>query len=54
MGYEKYLAWLGYPATFLFVALGYAFVSTDSLRHALTIIYLVIRLPLEWLAGRIG
>ena len=54
VGYEKYLAWLGYPATFLFVALGYAFVSTDSLKHALTIIYLAISLPLEWLAGRIG
>ena len=49
--YEKYLRWLGYPATFLFVALGYAFVSTRSLDHALTIIYLAFRLPLAWLAG---
>ncbi|HET6493973.1 MAG TPA: hypothetical protein VFH61_01235, partial [Thermoleophilia bacterium] len=53
-GYEKYLAWLGYPATFLFVALGYAFVATHSIRHALTIIYLAFRLPLEWLAAHVG
>jgi alginate O-acetyltransferase complex protein AlgI len=49
--YEKYVRWLGYPATFLFVALGYAFVSTRSLGHALTIIYLAFRLPLAWLTG---
>ena len=54
VGYEKYLAWLGYPATFLFVALGYAFVATHSIRHALTIIYLAFRLPLEWLAAHVG
>jgi alginate O-acetyltransferase complex protein AlgI len=51
--FEPYTAWLGYPATFLFVALGYAFVSTHTLRHALTIIYLVFRLPLGWLVGHI-
>jgi alginate O-acetyltransferase complex protein AlgI len=51
--YEKYIAWLGYPATFLYVALGYAFVSTRSLDHALTIIYLTFRLPLAWLAGHV-
>lgn len=53
-GYEKYLAWLGYPATFLYVALGYAFVSTHSITHALTVIYLVFRLPLAWFAGHVG
>ncbi len=53
VGYEKYLSWLGYPATFLFVALGYAFVSTDSITHALTIIYLAVRLPLAWLGAHL-
>jgi alginate O-acetyltransferase complex protein AlgI len=48
-GWERYLSWLGYPATFLYVAVGYAFVATDSLRHALKIIVLAIRLPLQWL-----
>ena len=51
--YEKYVRWLGYPATFLYVALGYAFVSTRSLDHALTIIYLAFRLPLAWLTGHV-
>jgi alginate O-acetyltransferase complex protein AlgI len=54
VGYEKYLAWLGYPATFLFVALGYAFVATHSIRHALTILYLAFWLPLEWLGAHAG
>jgi alginate O-acetyltransferase complex protein AlgI len=49
--YERYTAWLGYPATFLFVALGYAFVSTHTLTQALTIIYLAFKLPLLWLTG---
>ena len=31
-GYEKFTRWLGYPVTFLYVALGYAFVSTRELR----------------------
>ena len=31
-GYEKFVSWLGYPVTFLYVALGYAFVSTRKLR----------------------
>lgn len=53
VGYEKYLSWLGYPATFLFVALGYAFVSTESITHALTIIYLAVRLPLAWLGAHL-
>ncbi|HEY5387026.1 MAG TPA: MBOAT family O-acyltransferase [Thermoleophilia bacterium] len=51
--YEKYVRWLGYPATFLYVALGYAFVSTHTLGHALTIIYLAFRLPLAWLTGHV-
>ncbi len=51
--YEKFVAWLGYPATFVYVALGYAFVSTHSLDHALRIIYLAIRLPLAWFTGQV-
>ena len=50
--YERFVSWLGYPVTFLYVALGYAFVATDSLRHALKIIYLAFRLPLAWLTGQ--
>ena len=49
--YEKYVAWLGYPATFLYVALGYAFVSTPNLPHALTIILLALRAPMAWITG---
>jgi alginate O-acetyltransferase complex protein AlgI len=52
--YERFTAWLGYPATFLFVALGYAFVSTHTLPQALTIIYLVFKLPLVWLTGHVA
>ncbi len=33
--YEKFFPWIGYPATFLYVALGYAFVSSVTLGHAL-------------------
>ena len=47
--YERFVSWLGYPLTFLYVALGYAFVATGSPRHALKIIYLAIWLPLQWL-----
>jgi alginate O-acetyltransferase complex protein AlgI len=50
-GYEKYIGWLGYPATFLFVALGYAFVSTTSLEQSAKILFNVVRLPLAWLTG---
>jgi len=50
-GYEKYVGWLGYPATFLFVALGYAFVSTTSLEQSAKILFNVVRLPLAWLTG---
>ena len=49
--YERYIGWLGYPATFLYVALGYAFVSAHTFRHALKIVYLVFRLPLAWITG---
>ncbi len=49
--YERYTAWLGYPATFLYVALGYAFVSTTTIQRALSIIYYAFRLPLAWLTG---
>jgi alginate O-acetyltransferase complex protein AlgI len=51
--YEKYIRWLGYPATFLYVALGYAFVSTHSFHQSLKILYNVVRLPLAWLTGHI-
>lgn len=47
--YERYIRWLGYPATFLYVALGYAFVASDSLRQALKIIVLALLVPLRWL-----
>ena len=50
-GYEKFIAWLGYPATFLYVALGYAFVSTTNLHQALRIIYLALRAPIAWITG---
>ncbi len=52
-GYEKVTKWLGYPATFLFVALGYAFVSTGNIQQALKIIFNVVRLPLAWIHGAI-
>lgn len=51
--YEKYIAWLGYPVTFLYVALGYAFVSTTNMHQALKILYNVVRLPLAWLTGHL-
>lgn len=44
--WEPYVRWLGYPATFLYVALGYAFVSTDAFTQALRVLYYVVRLPL--------
>jgi len=49
--YESYIRWLGYPATFLFVALGYAFVATPDFHQALKVLYYVVRLPLAWLTG---
>jgi len=52
-GYEKYTRWLGYPVTFLYVALGYAFVSTTSIHQALKILYYVVRMPLAWLTGHV-
>jgi len=51
--YEKYIAWLGYPATFLYVALGYAFVSTRNLHQALRIIFLALRAPIAWITGHV-
>ena len=50
-GFEKFTKWLGYPVTFLYVALGYAFVSTASFHQALKILYYVFRLPLAWMTG---
>jgi alginate O-acetyltransferase complex protein AlgI len=51
--YETFFRWLAYPTTFLYVALGYAFVSTHTLGHALRIIALAFRLPLAWLTGQV-
>jgi alginate O-acetyltransferase complex protein AlgI len=51
--YEKFVAWLGYPATFLYVALGYAFVSTRNLHQALKIIFLALRAPIAWITGHV-
>ena len=50
-GYEKITRWLGYPATFLYVALGYAFVATANFEQAVKILVNVVRLPLAWLTG---
>jgi alginate O-acetyltransferase complex protein AlgI len=50
-GYEKVTRWLGYPVTFLYVALGYAFVATPSFERSLKILFNVVRLPLAWLTG---
>jgi alginate O-acetyltransferase complex protein AlgI len=50
-GYEKITKWLGYPATFLYVALGYAFVATADFEQAVKILVNVVRLPLAWLTG---
>ena len=38
-GYEKFLGWIGYPATFLYVALGYAFVASATYSHALALFW---------------
>ncbi len=50
-GYEKFTKWLGYPVTFLYVAMGYAFVSTGSITQAGRIFYMAVRLPLAWIHG---
>jgi alginate O-acetyltransferase complex protein AlgI len=52
-GYEKLTRWLGYPVTFLYVALGYAFVSTADIEQALKVLFNVVRLPLAWLTGQV-
>ncbi len=49
--FEPFIRWLGYPVTFLYVALGYAFVATPDFRQALKVLYYVVRLPLAWLTG---
>ena len=49
--YEPWIRWLGYPATFMFAAFGYAMVSTESFRHGLKIMVMVVWGPLRWLAG---
>ena len=47
--YERLIAPAGYVVTFLYVALGYAFVSTHTFRHAAKIVYACLKGPLEWL-----
>jgi alginate O-acetyltransferase complex protein AlgI len=49
--YERFTKWLGYPATFLFVAMGYAFVSTGNIEQAARVLYNAVRLPLAWMYG---
>ena len=49
--YEKFTKWLGYPMTFLYVAMGYAFVATGSIEQAGRIFYMAVRLPLAWIHG---
>jgi alginate O-acetyltransferase complex protein AlgI len=49
--YEKFTKWLAYPATFLYVAMGYAFVSTGTIEQAARVLYFVVRLPLAWVHG---
>jgi alginate O-acetyltransferase complex protein AlgI len=49
--YEKFTRWLGYPVTFLYVAMGYAFVATGNIEQAGRIFYMAVRLPLAWLHG---
>jgi D-alanyl-lipoteichoic acid acyltransferase DltB (MBOAT superfamily) len=51
--YERFTKWLGYPVTFLYVALGYAFVSTGSFEQGLKIVYYVFRLPLARTHGEL-
>jgi alginate O-acetyltransferase complex protein AlgI len=51
--WERYVAWLGYPATFVYVALGYAFVGTRSFDQAVRVLYYAARLPLAWLWGHV-
>ena len=47
--YERLIAPAGYVVTFLYVAVGYAFVSTHSFRHGLRIVYYCVKGPLQWL-----
>jgi alginate O-acetyltransferase complex protein AlgI len=49
--FEKYIAWLGYPATFLYVALGYSFVSSSTFSHAVQLFYYAVKGPILWLTG---
>jgi alginate O-acetyltransferase complex protein AlgI len=47
--YERFVAPTGYVVTFLYVAIGYAFVATDSFRHAAKIVFYCVKGPLQWL-----
>ena len=49
--YERLFAWLGYPVTFLYVALGYAFVSSSSFVHAVRLFSHALKGPFMHLAG---
>jgi alginate O-acetyltransferase complex protein AlgI len=50
-GYEKFIGWIGYPATFLYVALGYSFVSSVTFTHAVALFYHALIGPIVWLVG---
>lgn len=49
--YEKFTAWLGYPMTFLYVALGYSFVSTRTFGSGLTIFVRSLFGPIVWVSS---
>lgn len=49
--YERFTAWLAYPVTFVFVALGYSFVSTRSFAEGSTLFYHSLRGPIVWLSA---
>jgi alginate O-acetyltransferase complex protein AlgI len=51
VGYEKFLGWIGYPATFLYVALGYSFVSSATFTHAVALFWHALAGPILWLVG---
>ena len=50
-GYEKFIGWIGYPATFLYVALGYSFVSSATYSHAVALFWHALTGPILWLVG---
>ena len=49
--YERLFSWVGYPLTFLYVALGYAFVSSHTMNHAVRLFSHALKGPFMWLTG---